>query len=53
MLTLSGSLKVFVALEPCDMRKSFDSLHALVVERLAENRRAGGGRRSLELAATG
>jgi hypothetical protein len=22
MLTLSGSLKVFVAVEPCDMRKS-------------------------------
>jgi transposase len=41
MLTLSGSLKVFVALEPCDMRKSFDSLHALVVERLAGNPRSG------------
>ena len=30
MLSFSGSLKVFVALEPCDLRKSFEGLHALV-----------------------
>lgn len=41
MLTLSGSLRVFLALEPCDMRKSFDGLHALVVERLGEEPRGG------------
>ena len=41
MLTLSGSLRVFVALDPCDMRKSFDSLHALVVQRLAEDPKGG------------
>jgi transposase len=36
MLTLSGSLRVFLALEPCDMRKSFDSLHVLVTGQLGE-----------------
>jgi transposase len=41
MLTLSGSLRVFLALEPCDMRKSFDSLHALVVSHLGEDPRGG------------
>jgi transposase len=41
MLTLSGSLRVFLALEPCDMRKSFDSLHALVAGQLGEDPRCG------------
>jgi transposase len=30
MLTLSGQVKVFLAAEPTDMRKSFDTLAALV-----------------------
>ena len=41
MLTLSCSLRVFLALEPCDMRKSFDSLHALIIGQLGEDPRGG------------
>lgn len=41
MLSFSGSLKVFVALDPCDMRKGFNGLHALVTERLQEEPRQG------------
>jgi transposase len=41
VLSFSGSLKVFVALEPCDLRKSFNGLHALVSERLGEDPRQG------------
>jgi transposase len=41
MLSFSGSLKVFVAVAPCDLRKGFNGLHALVTERLGEDPRAG------------
>ena len=41
MLSFSGSLKVFVAVEACDMRKGFNGLHAVVSERLGEDPRAG------------
>jgi transposase len=41
MLSFSGSLKVFVAVEACDMRKGFNGLHALVSERLGEDLKCG------------
>ena len=41
MLSFSGSLKVFLAVEPCDLRKSFNGLHGLVVEKLGEDPRTG------------
>jgi transposase len=41
MLSFSGSLKVFVAVEACDMRRGFNGLHALVTERLGEDLKNG------------
>jgi transposase len=41
MLSFSGSVKVFVAVEPCDMRKGFNGLHGLVTEKLQEDPRQG------------
>ena len=41
MLSFSGSLKVLVAVEACDMRKGFNGLHALVTERLGEDPKQG------------
>src|SRR6478735_5613490 len=41
MLSFTGGLKVYVALEPCDLRKSFNGLESLVRERLSEDPRAG------------
>ena len=41
MLSFTGGLKVYVALEPCDLRKSFNGLEGLVRERLKEDPRAG------------
>ena len=41
MLSFSGSLKVFVAIEPCDLRKGFNGLHAAVTEHLGEDPRSG------------
>ena len=41
MLSFTGSLRIFVALESCDMRKGFNGLLALVSERLGEDVRGG------------
>ena len=41
MLSFTGALKVFVALEPVDLRKSFSGLEGLVSERLGEDLRLG------------
>lgn len=34
MIHLPASVRVYLCLDPCDMRRSFDSLHALVRDRL-------------------
>ena len=41
MLSFTGGLRVFLAVEPCDMRKGFEGLHALVGEQLGEDVRGG------------
>ena len=41
MLSFAGSLKVFGALEACDMRKGFNGRDALVTEKLGEDPRGG------------
>ncbi len=41
MLSFSGSLKVFLAMEPCDLRKGFNGLYAMVTERLGEDPKGG------------
>jgi transposase len=41
MLSFTGGLRVFLAVEPCDMRKGFEGLRALVGEQLGEDVRGG------------
>ena len=41
MLSFTGGLKVYVAIEPVDLRKSFNGLEALVSQRLGEDLRQG------------
>ena len=41
MIHLPASVRVYLCLTPCDMRKSFDSLHALVRDHLELDAFAG------------
>ena len=37
MLNINGGLKIFLAVEPADMRKSFNGLYTIAVETLGED----------------
>jgi len=41
MLSFTGGLRVFIALEACDVRAGVNTLHALVSEKLQEDSRSG------------
>ena len=41
MLNINGGMKIFLAVEPADMRKSFNGLYAIAVETLGENPHQG------------
>jgi transposase len=41
MLSFTGSLKILLALEPCDMRKGFNGLYGWVSQKLGEDPRSG------------
>jgi len=42
MLSFPGSVKIFLAVEPVDMRKSFNGLYTTATEHLKENPLEGG-----------
>lgn len=41
MLSLSGSLKIYLAVDPCDMRMSFNGLQAAVASKLGMQPQSG------------
>jgi transposase len=41
MLSFTGSLRVYLGLEPIDMRKGFEGLHGAVADKLREDPRSG------------
>ena len=42
MLSLPSSVRIYLAIEPVDMRKSFNGLYAVATEQLKENSLEGG-----------
>jgi hypothetical protein len=44
MLSFSGSLKIFVLVEPCDMRKGFNGLYGMVSTTFGLAKIPGAGR---------
>ena len=42
MLSFHSHLKIYLAVEPADMRKSYNGLYALATEKLEEDPKAGG-----------
>jgi transposase len=41
MISFTGALKIYLALDPCDMRKSFNGLYGLAEAQLGEDPRSG------------
>jgi transposase len=44
MISFSGSLKIFLLVDCCDMRKGFNGLYGLVSSGFGEDPRSGGAR---------